>query len=277
MKLALLISFLTIVASCTPTAPVDGETTSGSVKSANAPYVWPSNAFPRDLKISSAFAPEEEANIKAMSTAWETALENKKNFFDHSAPATEVDKANLNLNSLNDSVMGVYKIQHWPMDLPSSALAVTQIFGTRYNQGDADEYVKMVHADILVNYNLYNFRTDAYVRSTYDLQTTIVHEMGHFLGLSHQPYGADSIMVPSIGTTTERRAPTSNDSNDIAERYNIALSTGGGGSSQKLMKKSFQPKLGDTGTEMRMLIELYPNGECIHRENGVVVQRHSVK
>lgn len=277
MKFTLLITTLAFLASCTPTGTVTGETSSGNIKNASAPYMWPSNAFPRDLKISTAFSTDEEANIKAMSTAWETGLENKKDFFSHSAGATEVDKANLNLNALNDSVMGVYKIQHWPMDLPSSALAVTQIFGTRYNTGDADEYVKIVHADILVNYNLYNFRTDTYVKSTYDLQTVIVHEMGHFLGLAHQPYGTDSIMVPSIGTTTEIRAPTSMDNQDIADRYHITLSSGA--SSQKLLqqRKVFAPKPGDTGTEMRMLIELHTNGECIHRENGVVIQRHSVK
>jgi hypothetical protein len=222
-----------------------------------------------------------------MTTAWETALENKKNFFkDVTAPSTtlattpEVDKANINLDSLgDDSINGIYKIQHWPMDLPSSALAVTQIFGRRFNIGDANEYVRIEHADMLVNDNLYNFRTSTDGSSnTYDLQTVVLHEMGHFLGLSHKTYGSNSIMVPSIGSSTVSRAPTNIDISDIASKYSITLGTG---SSSAIMaektKLKFTPKIGDNGTRLKILIELHVNGECIHKEDGIVIQRHPLK
>jgi hypothetical protein len=215
-----------------------------------------------------------------MTTAWESGLSDKKNFFNHSATTPEVDQANMDLDALgDDSVTGVYKIQHWPLELPSSALAVTQIFGRRFNVGDADEYVRIEHADILVNDNLYNFRTSTDGSSnTYDLQTVVLHEMGHFLGLSHKSYGANSIMVPSIGSSTVARAPTNIDVGDIASKYSISLGTGSSSAiiaEKPLFKYSAKP--GDTGTKIKMLIELHANGECVHRENGVVTERHSSK
>lgn len=279
MKLALLITYLAFLTSCTPTTTVTGETTSGNIN-ATAPYMWSSSAFPRDLKISTAFSAAESANFTAMTSQWETSLENKKNFFTHSATTAEVDQANMDLDSLgDDSVNGIYKIQHWPLELPSSALAVTQIFGRRFNVGDADEYVRIEHADILINRNLYNFRTSTDGSSnTYDLQTVVLHEMGHFLGLNHKSSGSNSIMVPSIGTSTVARAPTNIDVADIASKYSISLGTGS--SSAILADKplfKYSPKPGDPGTKVKMLIELHADGECVHKENGVVVQRHSAK
>lgn len=277
MKFALLITSLALFASCTPTNTVTGETSSGNIN-ASAPYMWSSSAFPRDMKISTAFSPAESANITAMSTAWETAVENKKNLFNHSGTTAEVDRQDLDLDSLgDDSVNGIYKIQHWPLDLPSSALAVTQIFGRRFNVGDDDEYVRIEHADILVNDNLYDFRTGGSVAGTYDLQTVVLHEMGHFLGLAHRSYGSNSIMVPSIGASTVARAPTSVDSFDIADRYNITLGSGASHAITAQKTRKYSPKIGDAGAPMKMLIELHANGECVHKENGVVVERHSLK
>lgn len=280
MKLALLITYLAFLASCTPSGQVTGETTSGNIN-ASAPYMWSSSAFPRDLKISTSFTAAESANITAMTTQWETSLENKKNFFTHSATTAEVDQAGMDLDGLgDDSINGIYKIQHWPLELPSSALAVTQIFGRRFNVGDSNEYVRIEHADILVNENLYNFRTSTDGSSnTYDLQTVVLHEMGHFLGLNHKSSGANSIMVPSIGAATVARAPTNIDVGDIASKYSITMGSGASSAimAEKPMSNKFSPKPGDFGTKIKMLIELHANGECVHKENGVVIQRHSAK
>jgi hypothetical protein len=84
-------------------------------------------------------------------------------------------------------------------------------------------------------------------------------------------------MVPTIGSSTVARSPTSVDILDIADRYNISIGSGGSQAMTAQKPRYYAPKPGDAGTPLRMLIELHANGECVHRENGVVIQRHSSK
>lgn len=275
MKPALLLTLgLMIASSCTPTKTVESDVGGGAINS-EAPYLWSGSAFPRDLRISNDFTAAELSNIQSMSNAWETAIDNKKNFFTNTNRTPEVSEPNLDLDELgDDDVNGVYKITHWPLELNAGALAVTQLFGRRYNIGDNDEYVRIEHADVLINENLYDFRTvDGAGGGSYDLRTVVLHELGHFLGLSHK-YG-DTVMVPSIGTSTVARAPTGVDSLDLADKYNLNL---GGGSSSAAVNGSrptYSPRTG--GGKVKIMIELRADGECVHKENGIVIRRHSLK
>ncbi len=265
---------LFIASSCTPTKTVESEVGSGNIN-VDAPYLWSSQAFPRNLKISSDFSAAEVSNIQAMSNAWETAVENKKNFFTNTERTPEVSSNNMDLDDLgDDDVNGVYKITHWPLELNSGALAVTQLFGRRYNIGDNDEYVRIEHADVLINENLYDFRTvDGAGGGTYDLRTVVLHELGHFLGLSHK-YG-NTVMVPSIGTGSVARTPTSVDTIDMADKYHLTLGSGSSSAAIGNTRPTYSPR--DGGQKIKIMIELRANGECVHIENGAVIQRHSVK
>lgn len=275
MKLALFILNLMIFTSCVPTKTTDATTTSGNIN-ASAPYLWSASSFPRDLKISDQFTVAEVGNITAMSTAWETGVQNKKNFIDHNAvKTTEISSPTLNMDTLgDDGVEGVYKILNWPTTLPGSALAVTQIFGRRFNIGSPSEYVRIEHADILLNDHFYDFRTgNTHVNNSFDLRTVMLHEMGHYLGLNHK-YG-DTVMIPSIGEYSSNRAPTNTDIADMASKYSITLGTG---SSSAIVAQNVQPQYvplnNDQGTRIKILIELMADGECVHKENGAVIQRH---
>lgn len=264
---------LFIISSCIPTQEVVPKSSVGAINS-SAPFLWYSSAFPIDLRISHAFTTTEVSNIRAMTAAWETAVDNKKNFFIDTNQTSEISSPSINLDTIGeDSVFGVYKINHWPLSLNSGALAVTQILGTRHNIGTASEHVRIIFADILLNDDLYDFRTGSDLSGgTYDLQTVMLHEMGHFLGLPHK-YGS-TVMVPSIGASTSNRAPTGVDATDLADKYGISL-----GSSSSAMSAGSRPTYipMDEGKKVKILMELMPDGECIHKEDGVITKRHLVK
>jgi hypothetical protein len=270
---------------------VDGKASSGS-PNADAPYIWKNKTFPKTLNISDDFSASERSNITAMASAWDGAVDNAKNFFTFGQDVA--DKSNIvSADELYDNELGIYKTTIWPDDIPSSALAVTQIFGRRYNVGSPEEYVAIEHADILINYDRnkgYNFDSvDDADYSGYDLRTVVLHEMGHFLGLGHIPtftrresaysnmtlaqYKASSVMYPSISSIEEKRVPTTRDENELYYKY---VSTGAaGGSAMSAGTRRYEPR--DTGLESRIILELHADGTCVHKENGAVLKRHSLK
>lgn len=276
MKFALVVLNLILFSSCNPSNTTKSEITSANINK-SAPYMWSTSALPRNLKISEDFDSAELSNIRSVTAAWETAVENKKNFFNDTDITTEISSPNLDLDAIgNDGINGVYKITNWPLGLSSGALAVTQIFGRRLNVGASNEYVRIEHADILLNENLYNFRTgDSGAGGAYDLRTVMLHELGHFLGLSHK-YG-NTVMVPSITSGTNIRIPTSVDATDISDKYAITLGSGTSAAvmAQKRIDYSSSPT--DQGQAVKLIIELMKDGECVHKENGAVIQRHYLR
>lgn len=273
MKTFSLILSLSVLTGCL-SKTISPETSSGNINAA-APYVWSEYSAPKNLAISASFSTEEETNIIDMYTEWEIATANKKDLFTHTLEQQEVSSTTLNLDSLgDDNVYGVYKITHWPTSLERTALAVTQIFGIRYNIGKANEYVRIEHADILINDHLYNFRTTN-TGSGFDLQTVILHELGHFMGLPHRSSGT-TIMRSSISDRDNIRTPSNIDRYDVAAKYGFTLTTTSGSGIATALP-DYSPNPGEQGKKVRLLIELRAEGECVHKENGVVIGRHSVK
>ncbi len=173
-------------------------------------------SFPIALSISDDFDFVEMNEIRTSSNSWDTALNSSVTLMDNSGTTTS--KSN-DLRSYQDGVMGIYKIYSWPSDLPDSALAVTQLFGTRRNIGSSDEYIQINHADILVNYDS---SFEYYTTYGYDLQSVITHEMGHFLGLLHENSSpSQSVMFPSISRWTPNREPKDNDIASLRNLYDF--------------------------------------------------------
>lgn len=276
MKSALLLLTTIALTACVASEEVKN-TTPGNINK-NAPYYWSEEfSFPVDLYYSKSFNADEVQNITEMSAAWKASVENKKEFFKHKE-TSEKSSPTLNLDSLgSDGIFGIYKLDHW-QDLPYRALAVTQLFGRRHNIGSSTEFVRIEHADILIN-NSFTFDTgDSLSGSAFDFRTVVLHEMGHFLGLLHKD--GDSIMNDSILPGEKKRSPTHIDAHDIAKKFHITLSTATPMSlanSSAAKKVEYRPKVMDAGTEVRIIMELRADGECVHKENGTETQRHFLK
>ena len=286
---SLLIPFtILLLAGCTPSAEVtSGSSSSGKAINHEAPFIWGNKIFPKTIHISSSFSEPEATSMGEMATAWKTAVANQKTFF---AIGTAGNN-NYNIND-TDGILGVYKVTNWPADVSDDALAITQLFGRRYNVGDTSEYVSIVEADILINYKpgRYGFTFDTVDEGTgYDLRTIVLHEMGHFLGLQHVPtydqrpdnernlgraaYKETSVMYPSVSEIEQKRIPQPKDISALVNKYNISS-----GSAPAMVASAghYQPKNNDPGKNVKIVIELRASGECVHKENGALVRRHQL-
>ncbi len=273
MRTTLFIFALFFLASCNQTET--GSVSRGNIN-AEAPYLWTSS-FPKQLHISSAFnaQPSDITSIRAVGDAWTTAVENKKTFFTYTTGATEKTVGLGSTSALNDGILGVYKATTWPYPDYPDALAVTQIFAYRYNVGSSSEYVDIQEADIIMNYQNFHF-DDPAVTYDYDLRTVMLHEMGHFLGLSHKSRFSnrnDSVMYPSIYNTEVKQTPKLIDVGDIASKYSITLSGSGSPAIQGQGIK-YEPK--GPGAAVRIILELKANGDCVHYEDGAEILRHHI-
>lgn len=269
------VATLLLASSCVPTK-VEEKESSGAINS-SAPYIWTSG-FPKTLSLSQDFTVDEVTAIKLMSTAWSAAVNNQRTFFNYGDPVIDKTAVMSGMDALLDSEFGIYRSSEWPSSLPGSALAVTQIFGRRYNVGKSNEFVKIEHADILINEDFYDFdTTDA--GPGFDLRTVVLHEMGHFLGLQHKSSSSNrnnSVMFPSIDPTESKRAPKSVDVSDIASKYGVTMPLTAGASAMvaNTPKPDYSAESGDSGQSIKILIELHSDGNCVHKENGTEFLRH---
>jgi hypothetical protein len=260
---------------CVPSAKT--VTTGGAGGNPNAPSRWPFGAFPKTTVISEDFTNAEELELRRAATSWSTTVGGGANFF--SIPVGLVtDRSGVaDLDQLLDGEFGIYKSAPWHPDLPSMALAVTQLFGVRHNHGSASEYVEIIEADILMNFTWPYAPT---VNGGYDLFSVSLHEMGHFLGLNHVfDFSLDSVMFTSIGQGTTFPSPGAHDVLVVKNRYQMALMAGGARATRQAVTREPASTRADvlkSGNGVRILIELYSDGHCIHRENGIPVLKHQV-
>lgn len=194
-------------------------------------YMWTSTTFPinmvayNDISNDNTHELNNEINLinRAISN-WESSLNNTDLINITHYPNTTAPTKNT-ANDYRDNEMGIYFIQNWSeKELPSSALAVTQIYGVQ----TTSTTVVMTHADILINNSgLFTFNSrlsnpdsSFLLARSYDFETVILHELGHFLGLKHQGTSTnDSVMYPSIGTGEYNTTPTGLDNSTLNSIY----------------------------------------------------------
>jgi len=265
-KLTLLLLILSLCSACLEMEPKQASSSSNlpSTSYEKATIRW-SNEFVStnnlNLKVSSDFSDHEKADILEIIKTWNQAHQDLS-FLNEVLEVTP----NLNTNDLNayrDSVQGIYKSYSWFEELSSSALGVTQFYATRRNVGMDNEYLEILHADIILNYKDYNFDSSAKNYSGYDLYSVILHEMGHFLGLKHTKLVED-VMAPYLDTDELKHTLSANDIyllNNLYTKTIASLST---------KKAISSPSVTNSNDEIiRGIIELLPCG-CQQRRFEII-------
>lgn len=291
MKLSVSILALLLLAACNGGG---GEVTEGNSSAAinkDAPYVWGNRTFPKVVRVSSDFSdPLEVSALQAMADAWKNSVNNTE-FIRLGASISTPFKYNE-----DDGVMGIYKATTWPSDLTGDELAITNLFCRRVNIGKSTEHLRIVEADIILNYSNdsrgrrnFDFDYDNVGTSGYDFQTVILHEMGHFLGLNHIPvfrerpnsewsmsetdYKNSSVMYPSVSHSSNKRVPQQKDINALIYKYDLAPGAG-----SRMVASSAALEVEDEpGEFVKVVMELKKDGECVHKHNGTVIKRHRVQ
>lgn len=230
---------------------------------------WTSSRLPLTISVSGDFTSGEKSSLVSGANKWETTA--NRNFINFSGGSI----SNKDLNSMNSYLDGSIEVHQVNTNaLPSSSLAVTVFNGTVLNSGTSSEYIRLNDADILFNYNDFVFSTSP-VPGEFDLESVMIHEVGHLLGLNHiSPSVGNSIMNPSFSSGTTKRNLFSVDSGNIKLNYpSSGLSTGfsigfavtaGSGADQNVPE----------GEIVSGYFELSADKTCTHVINGKVVHQH---
>ena len=237
---------------------------------------WSTSSLPLDLKLSPELIDDfnnsgvaGQNSIGLMAKVWNDAVPSLPLF--HLPLGTASSNGSATLSGFHDNELGIYKSDTWFSNVSSSALAITQYFGTVRSDGSLGTYVDLTHADIILNYHNFSSADLTYTGNSsfdYDIPTIVLHEMGHFLGLCHESTH-DSIMAPYYLTT--QRSLKAFDSAKISALYlnnqNYALNA--------ITASNYSNALSSPiGTQVKGMVELDANGICKHYINGKLVYQH---
>jgi hypothetical protein len=164
---------------------------------------------------------------------------------------------------LEDGEIGIYFSKGWWRELSPSALAVTQFWGLRKNAGTPDEYLELVHGDILVNFSDYDYFLDSN-RKNFDLLTVLFHEMGHLIGFQHvNNPNIQSVMSPYLDRGEMKRSLTEFDLTTLLKHYPLITPSSS--------SKSSLLNIETSDTLEKHIIELEKDGTCKHYLNGQLI------
>ncbi|MFP4600525.1 MAG: matrixin family metalloprotease [Persicimonas sp.] len=123
------------------------------------------------------------------------------------AEVTEDDAKNMNLI--------VWRDEDWPSSASNMALAVTSVTFDTSNG-------KIVDADVEFNSATHDFSTSTPPKPNHtDLLNTLVHEVGHFIGLDHTPVSEATMYASAAEGETKKRTLEQDDIDGICYIYPV--------------------------------------------------------
>lgn len=221
---------------------------------------------PLPVEISSSFT--EISDIENAMQSWNDA-HNDVNFFQLPA-STVTNKSSTTLSDFKDGTLGIYKSFAWFSNISSETIAITQFYGYLRNEGTSNAYVDLTHADIIVNYRDHSFSTSPN-SFEFDLQTVILHELGHFIGLKHPTdYYVPAVMQATLSPGDQKQILYAYDESAVNNNY----SSGYTSSLTHFQNAGADRGRDDDAPEVSGYYELRKDGRCLHFQDGKFVGAH---
>ena len=159
-------------------------------------YSWKQNQLPLKLKFDHDYHGEHKHIIRDAFDSWNYASDKELLKFGGLLK-------NQNFDNLEDYYLkdernfGIYTSTKKVNGLTNQTLAITQIIAKKTNTSDSFVNYEIIHADIIINAYDFTFSINQ-EPNTHDLQSVILHELGHFLGIVEHSQSKDSVMFPTL-------------------------------------------------------------------------------
>lgn len=285
-QLLFLILSISLLGACKPDLPdspqLNPDSQGGRDINPDAPRFWKGSRLPLEISISEDFdndfvgfydTDSEDNPFEQMQQNWEDAVPGRTLFTLGHESVTNYEPSSM--RGFDDNEIGIYKSYGWYDDISSGALAVTQYFAYRRNIGSPNEYLDMIHADIVLNYRHYLFTMDENNDSRFDLPTVVSHELGHLLGIGHIDSN-NAVMNSFLRKNEVKRDLFSLDTDAIEDLYVSGGSSNLNTGQSNLIPSSFSSGAPhpNEGKRVKGMIELRPDGLCQHYEDGQLIHQH---
>ena len=237
------------------------------------PWYWDDHRLPLDFVYSEDFETTFSDHFGS-NRSNNNPIEESLAIWDDAIPSVQLFETRVNsisnkqftdLDDYRDDEMGIYIHREWFSDSRpnlDTALAITILFTQ-----EMETYYSIVHIDILVNFSIFSPNFNTFDQWHHDLQSILIHEVGHSLGLSHIPY-VSSVMYKNLASDEVKRTLSNYDVNSINEAYDSYFSlrnSGAKGAGPKGRPDYYDDaSLYDRDELVRFIIALYPDGKCRH-------------
>lgn len=113
--------------------------------------------------------------------------------------------------------IGIHKLTQPTEGIGERILAQCQVYLKEVGVVKDKKVFQIVHGDIMINEKNFTF-TDGGGNGTYDLQTLMLHELGHFFGIAK--HNSEGVMAQNMNTTDIKRILDPLTQDMISELYN---------------------------------------------------------